>query len=287
MNSLLIRAARPSDLPAISPLMEPFVARGELLPRSPEELSNLLPQAFVAEMDGRVAGFAALEIYSKKLAEIHCLSFETTAAGVEIARWVVQACVQRAREQTVLEVLAIVSPLLEQVLKTCGFDYSLPNQKRALFLRANHVDRKHDQQSAAGPARDVNFRDALNGDLGAVQEFLAPFVARGELLPRGPDELIELLRHAFIAEAEGQIVGFAALEIYSPKLAEIQCLSVRQGYQGHGIGRQLVELCVGRARQHQVAETMGISSQDEFFISCGFDYCLSGPKMALFLRTRD
>ena len=130
--------------------------------------------------------------------------------------------------------------------------------------------------------------DAAILDLPAVAEFLAPFVARGDVLRRSQKELAQLLSDAFLAKAEERrIVGFVALEIYSEKLAEIQCLSVDDAYRGQGIGRRLVMRCVQRANENHVAEAMAISSHEELFTSCGFDFCLPGPKTALFFRTRE
>ena len=73
--------------------------------------------------------------------------------------------------------------------------------------------------------REINFVDARNDDLQSVQDFLQFFMDQHLLLPRTSLELELLLKHAFIARTTEQIVGFAALEIYSKKLAEIQCLA--------------------------------------------------------------
>ena len=278
---ITVRSAQPRDVSAAGALIRPFVARGELLPRTAEELVFFLPHAFVAEVDGEAAGFAALEIYSRKLSEIQCLSFPETPQGPEIARQLVRHCVHRAREHAVLEVMAVVATPLEAVLKTCGFDYALPNQKRAMFVRPQLVGRL-----STNPPSTVTIGDAAIHDLPAVAGFLAPFVARGEILRRNPRELAHLLRDGFLAKAEGRIVGFVALEIYSDKLAEIQCLSVDEAYRGQGIGRRLVMRSVQRAREHHVTETMAISAHEELLTSCGFDFCLPGPKTALFFRTR-
>ena len=134
--------------------------------------------------------------------------------------------------------------------------------------------------------RDVVIRPACIGDATGVARFLAPFVARGELLPRSEEELLTLLRHGFVAEAQGRIVGFTALEIYSEKLAEVQCVSVEEAYRGQGIGRRLVTLCVDRARQLHIAETMAITAREEVLRHCGFDDSLPGAKIALFVRNR-
>ncbi len=131
----------------------------------------------------------------------------------------------------------------------------------------------------------VEIREATMDDLTSVQSLLAPFVEDRLLLPRTPGDLAVLMQHAFVAIAEDQIVGFSAIEIYSQKLAEIQCLAVRTGLHGQGIGKQLVLRCVARAKENNVLEVMAISASDDFLKQCGFDYSLPDQKRALFYRT--
>ena len=133
----------------------------------------------------------------------------------------------------------------------------------------------------------VTVRQAATHDLNQLDEFIQPFVAEGRLLPRTFDELTELVRHGFVAELDGRLVGFAALEVYSRKLGEIRSLAVVAEMRGRGVGRQLVAACVARATELNVLEVMAITSSDEFFRGCGFDYTLPGEKKALFLQTRD
>ncbi len=156
-------------------------------------------------------------------------------------------------------------------------------------LAAARRGRKESTPQAPRPASgcpDVAIRPACIGDVTSVARFLAPFVARGELLPRSEEELVTLLRHGFVAEAKGRIVGFTALEIYSEKLAEVQCVSVEEAYRGQGIGRRLVMLCVDRARQLHIVETMAITAREEVLRHCGFDDSLPGARIALFVRNR-
>ena len=124
-------------------------------------------------------------------------------------------------------------------------------------------------------------------DVEALGRFIEPFVAQGRLLPRTRDELEDLTEHGFAAFADGRIVGFAALEIYSTKLAELRSLAVSSEFQGHGIGKALVKACVDRAKERQIFEVMAITSSDEFFQRCGFDFTLPGEKKAVFLQTRE
>lgn len=120
-----------------------------------------------------------------------------------------------------------------------------------------------------------------------ITALIQSYVDEGKLLARTLREIDELLPNFFVAvTAEGEIVGCAALEVYSPKLAEIRSLAVASSAQGLGIGRRLVNACVERARLRNILEVMAITSSDGFFQSCGFDYTLPGEKRALFLQTR-
>ena len=136
-------------------------------------------------------------------------------------------------------------------------------------------------------SRAVTISKAAAADLVDLSDFIKPFVASGEILPRTFDELDDLLETFFIARVNGRIVGCAALEIYSKKLCEIRSLAVDPAAQGMGIGKQLVAACVELAAQAGVYEIMAISSAEEFFKSCGFDFTLPNLKRAFFLQTRD
>ncbi len=128
-------------------------------------------------------------------------------------------------------------------------------------------------------------RNAEQRDIPEVMAIIAPYVDERVLIPRDEKDLQKLVPHGFVAEAGGNIVGFAAVEIYSRKLAEVQCLAVLEGYQNQGLGKKLVDACVNRAREEQVFELLAITSSDEFLRSCGFDYSLPDQRRALFMRT--
>ena len=134
--------------------------------------------------------------------------------------------------------------------------------------------------------QEIPIRLARIDDVPQIAELVEPFVRERKLLRRSPEELRDLTRNGFVAEIEGQIVGFAAVEIYSKKLAELQCLAVAPGYHGCGIGRRLVQVCIQCAKDHKVLELMAITALDSFFQDCGFDYSLPDQKRALFINTR-
>ncbi len=148
-------------------------------------------------------------------------------------------------------------------------------------------------------------RNAIPADIPGIAELIEPFVHEGKLLARTYDEFGELLPNFFVAVAVAKdteagaddlnvasaaprerVVGCAALEIYSRKLAEIRSLAVHPDFQGHGVGKMLVDACIERARERNILEVMAITSSEHFFKSCGFDFTLPGEKKALFFQTR-
>lgn len=140
--------------------------------------------------------------------------------------------------------------------------------------------------TAAAPI-PFSIRPAQRDDVDALNVFLQPFIEQGRLLPRTHDELQDLTENGFLAIIADRIVGFAALEVYSPKLAELRSLAVSSQYQGQGIGKALVQACLQRAKDQRIFEVITITSSEEFFQKCGFDFTLPGERKALFHQTRD
>lgn len=129
-------------------------------------------------------------------------------------------------------------------------------------------------------------RAATLEDVAQIMQVLEPDVLAKRLLRRTVKEVAELTRHAFVAEANQQIIGFCAVEIYSRKLAEIQCLVVDKTFRSQGVGKELVRLCLETAQQLGVLEVLAITSSEDFLRSCGFDYALPDQKKALFCQLR-
>lgn len=133
--TVIIRKSTQDDLSRISEFIKQFVESGDLLPRTFDELEGLLGNFFIAvdSADNTILGCAALDIYNRKLAEIRSLAVSPTAQGRGVGRQLVQACVDLAREKEVYEIMAISAE--DDFFKACGFDYTLPNLRRAFFIQ--------------------------------------------------------------------------------------------------------------------------------------------------------
>ena len=127
-----IRPAEPGDVADLAAFIQPFVDEKKLLPRTAEELDTLTDSGFVAVFEGRIVGFSALEIYSAKLAELRSLAVSDEVQGQGVGRKLVEACLALAHDRNVLEVLAVSSA--EKFFLSCGFDFTLPDEKKSLLL---------------------------------------------------------------------------------------------------------------------------------------------------------
>ncbi len=129
-------------------------------------------------------------------------------------------------------------------------------------------------------------RPSVDEDFTGIQGLLRPMVEARKVLRRTRAETLALLTTGFVGLHEDKIVGFCAVEIYSKKLAEIQCLVVEESHRSHGLGGALVRYCVNLAKQRGVREVMAISSSERFLHDLGFDYSLPDQKRALFFQLR-
>lgn len=94
----MLRKARIKDIPAVHGLINDCAAKGEMLPRSLAELYDNMRDYFVYEEHGSVLGTCALHICWEDLAEIRSLCVVPSARRRGIARKLVDACLEEARQ---------------------------------------------------------------------------------------------------------------------------------------------------------------------------------------------
>ena len=105
---LQVRPAVLADVPALESLMAPYVATGDLLPRSNYDLCRHIKEYLVAEAgDGDLVGCGSLKIYSRDLAEVAGLAVRAEQQGAGVGRVLMEALVGEARASGIAEVLAL------------------------------------------------------------------------------------------------------------------------------------------------------------------------------------
>lgn len=102
-TEIVVRPARSGEMPSIRALIAAY----------PDELLQAdlprIPSFFVAERGGEIVGCCALQIYSKRLAEVRSLAVRPDCRGLGIAGRLVDACRIRGRERRVRQLFAVTS----------------------------------------------------------------------------------------------------------------------------------------------------------------------------------
>lgn len=120
-----IRHAARGDAPAIR----------RLIARYPKQLMSDAPPAsrfFVAVENGVVVGCCALDVYSKRIAEIRSLAVDDAHRNSGLGTALVRACVAEAKRRQVKEVLAITGH--PRLFERLGFG-AFQGEKFAVFRR--------------------------------------------------------------------------------------------------------------------------------------------------------
>jgi amino-acid N-acetyltransferase len=106
--ALDIRAASLADVPGLERLMAPFIATGDLLPRSNYDLCRHIKEYVVAVADdGTVIGCGSLKVYSQTLGEVAGLAVADGWQGSGLGRAIVAALLQDAERLGLAETFAL------------------------------------------------------------------------------------------------------------------------------------------------------------------------------------
>ena len=103
----MIRKGKMTDVPAIHDLVNFHAQKGDLLPRTLQEMHERVMDFHVYEQDGQIAGVCSLVIYRPDLAEIRSLAVLPTYEGRGIGRAVTEACIVEARGLLIKRVFAL------------------------------------------------------------------------------------------------------------------------------------------------------------------------------------
>ncbi|MDB5358470.1 MAG: argA [Phycisphaerales bacterium] len=113
-------------------------------------------------------------------------------------------------------------------------------------------------------------RSATIHDVPRIQQIINSHAELGKMLFKSYAQLYEDLRDFGVYEADGRVVGCAALTIIWADLAEVRSLAVEEGFRGKGVGRHLVQWTVQEARRLGIARLMALTYEQVFFEKLGF-----------------
>lgn len=114
-----IRKAKISDIKTIHKLINEFARKGEMLPRSLNELYENLRDFYVAEDKGEILGVCALHILWEDLAEVRSLVVKKEHQKKGLGRLLVKKCLSETKKLGIKRVFVLT--YIPEFFKKIGF----------------------------------------------------------------------------------------------------------------------------------------------------------------------
>jgi len=112
---------------------------------------------------------------------------------------------------------------------------------------------------------------ATLSDIPQMQAMVEDEVKEGIILKRSDDEVATNIRSYVLAKDKEKLVGYTALHLHAPRLAEIRSLIVHKSYRGEKIGKRMVEFTLEEAKALGVEEdVLVLTYLPQFFEKLGF-----------------
>jgi amino-acid N-acetyltransferase len=120
---------------------------------------------------------------------------------------------------------------------------------------------------------DYLVRPARTRDVRSIRRLVDANVESGRLLDKATVTLYEDIQEFVVADRAGdeQMVGCGALHVMWEDLAEIRTIAVDETCQGEGVGQQIVETLLARARELGVHRVFVLTFAVKFFGRLGFE----------------
>jgi amino-acid N-acetyltransferase len=116
----------------------------------------------------------------------------------------------------------------------------------------------------------ISYQKASLLEIEAMQKLVQPEIEEGIILPRSNDEIATNIRSYTLAYKDDLLVGFSALHIHTPYLAEVRSLVIQQNFRGKKIGEGLVRELLKEASTLGIHKVLALTYKQSFFERLGF-----------------
>lgn len=131
-----LRPMELTDIPAVLSVMNPFIAKKILLPRTEQVLSENMADYIVYEIDGGIRACASLHVYDQTQAEIAGIAVDSAFSNLGIGPKLVEYLIARAKKQNLKSVFILTtqtSDWFEHLGFTPDSIESLPQERRSIW----------------------------------------------------------------------------------------------------------------------------------------------------------
>ena len=116
----------------------------------------------------------------------------------------------------------------------------------------------------------IVIRSARTNDVKAIRQLVDSYAAPGKMLTKETVTLYESVQEFTVAEVDGKVVGCGALHVLWDDLAEVRTVAVEKSFHKQGVGHQILERIIERAREVGVERIFCLTFQTDFFGRHGF-----------------
>ncbi len=102
-------------------------------------------------------------------------------------------------------------------------------------------------------------------DIQAMQKLVFAEVENGNILVRSEADMATNIRSYLVVYKDDILVGFVALHIHTPILAEIRSLVVSSDFRTQGIGTKLIQASIDEAKAYNIDEILVLTYQQRLF----------------------
>jgi len=123
----------------------------------------------------------------------------------------------------------------------------------------------------------IEVRPARTSDIKAIHKLIVDFASGGRMLQKETVTLYESVQEFMVAVEDGQVVGCGALHVLWEDLAEVRSDAITETLRGNGIGNQILERIIDRARELGLSRIFCLTFETKFFGRHGFEEIQGTP----------
>ena len=117
----------------------------------------------------------------------------------------------------------------------------------------------------------IEIRPARTQDIPGIRTLIDTYTLGGRLLNKETVMLYEDVQEFTVAVNGNEVVGCGALHVLWEDLAEVRTVAVVDNLKGQGVGHQILEAIINRARTVGVSRVFCLTFETAFFARHGFE----------------